>query len=109
VITVELRRRSGVPDDLTMNSDLADKLERELRRYTPVRTGRLRRGWEIVRVNSRSIVIENSVYYGYWVNEGNTNGLAPRRFTQRAVQAFERRYSKLLVDYRDARMQFIEP
>jgi hypothetical protein len=108
MITVHFRRSSNVKNDKSANLRLARKLERELKRFTPVRTGRLRRGWEISIVNGRSFTLENSVYYGYWVENGNTIGAKPQRFTRRAVQYFSRKYSVELNDYNDPEMEFIE-
>jgi hypothetical protein len=98
---VELRRRpigAGIIDRST-NRIVARSLRDRLQSTTPVRTGRLRRGWKIVKVTNSEIMIENDVYYGYWVDQGNTRGLKPRRFTKKAMDEFWRGLDPLLQKY----------
>lgn len=83
--TVHLRLKSGT--DYTQNRQLSKLLRDTLRSVTPVRTGKLRRGWRVINYNSRSITVQNDVEYGIWVDLG-TATITPRRFTERGVDRF---------------------
>jgi hypothetical protein len=67
---------------------LARGLLRVLVRNTPVDTGELSAGWYIDYVGASGFAIQDDVYYGYWVNNGNTRGLRPRRFVERSVRQY---------------------
>lgn len=50
---------------------------------TPVRTGRLKRGWQ-VDAGPDGLTLINEVPYAVWQNDGNTRGLQGRNMTGRA-------------------------
>jgi hypothetical protein len=69
-----------------------------LQRNTPVDTGELQAGWYIDYVGATGFAIQDDVYYGYWVNNGNTRGLRPRRFVERAVRQYQSNLRGYTVD-----------
>lgn len=81
-VTVTLKRGRG---STATNRTLARSLLRILQRNTPVDTGELSDGWYIDYVDSEGFALQDDVYYGYWVNNGNTRGLRPRRFVERSI------------------------
>lgn len=89
MIKVEYTLVEDIDEPKRFMRETADQLLRDLRAFTPVRTGRLRRGWQITTVTYRRFVIENLVPYGVYVDLG-TPVMAPRRFTERARQRLRR-------------------
>ncbi len=89
MIRVHVRRRSGEPRDRELNRILARVMLNLLRQTTPVRTGKLRRGWRITEVNGQSFTLENDVFYGVYVDQG-TATISPRRFTKKAADEWFR-------------------
>ena len=76
-----------------------------MKRVTPRDTGRLIRGWKVQNYNHASFAVEDAVFYGYWVDSGNTRGLVGREFVQKGVSRFASWYSSeyghdVSVDYR---------
>jgi hypothetical protein len=72
---------------------LAKQLQTTLKRVTPRDTGRLTRGWRVSNYNSYGFTVSDDVYYGYWVDQGNTRGLVGREFVDKGVSRFENWFS----------------
>jgi hypothetical protein len=92
MLSVTYRIRSGRTTS-TRNNQLAKQLQRILKRVTPRDTGRLIRGWRVSNYNSYSFTVEDTVFYGYWVDQGNTRGLVGRQFVDKGIRQFENWYS----------------
>ena len=76
---------------------LADFLLRRVRFFTPVKTGRLKRGWRLSR-SGNEIKLTNKVPYASYLNSGQTKardsekGLMIQRSLKDAVKYAENRY-----------------
>ena len=84
-IVVSKERGRG---SISTTRTIAYGLLRILKRNTPKRTGDLAEGWYVDYVGSGGFAIQDDVYYGYWVNNGNTRGLRPRRFVERSLNQY---------------------
>lgn len=84
--------------NITETRRMARQLMRILQRNTPKDTGELASGWYIDYVGGGGFALQDDVYYGYWVNNGNTRGLRARRFVERSVRQFSSQYSGYSVD-----------
>ncbi len=93
MLKVTYTRRSGNRTTSKENKVLARELQRILKRVTPRDTGRLIRGWRVSNYSHTSFSVVDEVYYGYWVDQGNTRGLVGREFVDRGVSRFESWYS----------------
>lgn len=62
---------------------------------TPVKTGRLRRGWEVVPA---STALENPVPYSVYVEEG-TSRFVGRFYAEKSVPAIEDLFVKMVAKY----------
>jgi hypothetical protein len=93
MLSVTYTRRSGTQTTSKQNRVLARELQRILKRVTPRDTGKLIRGWRIANYSHTSFEVEDTVYYGYWLDQGNTRGLVGREFVERGVNRFESWYS----------------
>ena len=76
-----------------------------MKRVTPRDTGKLIRGWKVQNYNHASFTVEDAVFYGYWVDVGNTRGLVGREFVEKGINRFESWYRSVYghdvsVDYR---------
>jgi len=89
------RGRAGVQ----ATRSLARGLLRILQRNTPKDTGELSAGWYIDYVGSGGFALQDDVYYGYWVNNGNTRGLKARRFVERSLQQYRSQLRGWTVDF----------
>lgn len=77
-----------------VNAAIRDSIEksnrvmiREVKRVTPVDTGRLKRGWRsrrLHRTNKGLGEVSNKVPYGIFVNDG-TRFIKPRRFVEKSI------------------------
>lgn len=76
---------------------LADFLYRRARFFTPVKTGKLKRGWRVTRTGSR-ITLRNRVKYASYINSGETKakdpakGLMWERALKEAIKYIRNRY-----------------
>lgn len=93
MLRVTYTRKTGNTTTGKYNRIMARQLQQLLKRVTPRDTGRLVRGWRISNYNSRSFTVEDTVFYGYWVDQGNTRGLVGREFVDKGVARFESWYS----------------
>lgn len=65
---------------------------------TPIRTGKMRAGWKIIRKgkdDKRQNIVENSVEYATYVETG-TRTTPPRRMLQKALLKAEKRIQRRL-------------
>jgi hypothetical protein len=81
------------------NRDIGKWLVRICRRATPKDTGNLSRGWYLRKSTSTVIEVRNDVYYGYWVEEGNTRGAPAQQFMEAALDELESTFKSLYTDY----------
>lgn len=93
MLRVTYTRKPGTNTTGREHRIMARQLQQLLKRVTPRDTGRLIRGWRISNYNSRSFTVEDTVFYGYWVDQGNTRGLVGREFVDKGVSRFESWYS----------------
>jgi hypothetical protein len=95
-ITVTKDRGRG---SVATTRTIARGLLRILQRNTPKNTGELASGWYIDYVAATGFALQDDVYYGYWVNNGNTKGLKARRFVERSIQQYRSQLRGYTVDF----------
>lgn len=97
MIVVEYRTNlRSIQNPVRVNRTLAIQLKNALRLTTPVRTGRLRRGWKIKNYTRWGFTLTNGVPYGKYVDGGNTRGLIGRQFVARAQNLIKQRAIAIL-------------
>jgi hypothetical protein len=84
----ELQRPDGMDDDTW--EAYVDQALKLIKKYTPVKTGKLRNGWSLADLNPYSAIISNDVPYAEFVNDG-TPYMAARNMTGLTLAALGRR------------------
>ena len=79
--------------------------KREVKKVTPVDTGRLKRGWRLaVQRRKQTATVFNPVPYGIFVNDG-TRFIKPRRFVERALRTVRLPNAKITKEELDKAMR----
>lgn len=78
-------------DSIDQANEVGRMLLEAAQDYTPVRTGRLRAGWELDEAThfGDDVILRNDVEYAMWVNDG-TSKMAPRMMLERAIATVTR-------------------
>ena len=83
MINLDFPRPKGMTD--AQWAEYSKKMISVLRSVTPVKTGRLRAGWELTELFPHEATITNSVPYAEYVNDG-TPRMGPRNMTGKALR-----------------------
>lgn len=78
MIDFELPRPPGMPDEEW--EAYVDQALKLIKKYTPVKTGKLRDGWTLADLSGDYALLSNDVPYAEYVNDG-TPYMAPHNMT----------------------------
>lgn len=103
---LEARLKKDRSKNVTQTLNKAGKqLFREVKKNTPVDTGRLRRSWKLEKKDDNTIIVYNNTEYALHVEYGhrtrgkNSTRVVPGRFMLRdSVKKFNTNSSKILKD-----------
>lgn len=96
-ISISVKKVSDFEQRSEIIRKLADFFYKRVRFYTPVKTGKLKRGWRVTR-NGNRIKLSNKVSYASYLDSGETKSKDPtkgfmyERSLKDAIKYIEHRY-----------------